>query len=171
MKAKEAIALAVALGLIAWPRRSGPGVSYLGRSDLPRGVRNNNPGNIRVTSDRWVGQIPPSQATDPDFAQFRNYIFGVRAMIKLLNNYIAAGYNTVAKIINRYAPPSENDTSAYINFVIQQTGLNPNQQISSVPYLLIKAMATKENGYPKPERGDPPTWISLQQFNEAESIL
>ena len=49
------------------------------KSKLPRGLRNNNPGNIRLGSNRWVGEIRPSQ--DKEFCQFRSMKHGYRALI------------------------------------------------------------------------------------------
>ena len=84
---------------------------------LPRGLRNNNPGNIEISKrNPWNGEIKPSQ--DKRFAQFASMAFGYRALIKLLQNYHKLhGCKTVADYINRWAPSHENNTSAYINAV------------------------------------------------------
>ena len=80
---------------------------------IPRGLRNNNPGNIRNSSTEWQGEITPSK--DKFFKQFTSMAYGYRAVIKLLQNYRKLYHlKTVAELINRWAPPTENKTSAYI---------------------------------------------------------
>ena len=101
--------------------------SFLGMNHLPRSVRNNNPGNIRKSTETWQGEI---KSSDPEFKQFETFAWGTRAMIKLLFNYIDRGYNTIEKILNRWAPPSENDTEAYIRDVVNFTGI-PRDRILS----------------------------------------
>lgn len=129
-------------------------LSYLGQSGLPRGIRNNNPGNIRITSTPWQGKVPVAENTDGAFEQFTGYVWGVRAMIKTLLSYQANGYgDTLTKIISRWAPPSDgNDTSAYINRVSAATGIAPGAQINlSSPDTMQKvviAMSEVENGRP-----------------------
>ena len=99
--------------------------SYLGRADLPRGMRNNNPGNLRISNNQWQGKVPVWENTDGEFEQFKEYRYGVRAMIKLIQNYIRSGDNTLVTIISRYAPATENDTAAYIRAVAGATGFSP----------------------------------------------
>ena len=89
------------------------------KSKLPRGLRNNNPGNIRLGSNRWVGEIRPSQ--DKEFCQFRSMKHGYRALIILLQTYRRKhGCQTIADMIHRWAPASENNTGAYIVDVCKQ---------------------------------------------------
>ncbi len=79
----------------------------------PRGLRNNNPGNIRNSSTEWQGEIVPSK--DKSFKQFKTMAYGYRALIKLLQNYRKLYHlKTIAELINRWAPSNENNTSAYI---------------------------------------------------------
>lgn len=125
------------------------GLSYLGTNG-PRGQRNNNPGNIRISSSPWQGKVPVAQNTDGAFEQFTAYAYGVRAMIKLLQNYISAGHNTIQKIIERYAPAADNNNvAAYVNAVASRSGLSPNATLS-IDYntlsRLVPAMATHETG-------------------------
>lgn len=69
-----------------------------------RGLRNNNPGNIRLSRTLWQGEVHPSQ--DRSFCQFKSMAYGYRALIKLLQNYRRLnGCRTVADFINRWAPP------------------------------------------------------------------
>lgn len=111
-----------------------------------RGIRNNNPGNIR-----WDGLVPKSQRTDKSFCQFTAPEYGIRAMIIILRNYEKKhGLNTVRKIINRWAPPVENDTEAYVNSVAKQVGVDADKVIdvtdSRVMIPLLEAIITHENG-------------------------
>jgi len=82
-----------------------------------RGIRNNNPGNIRH-GDRWEGLS--KKQTDESFCQFINVKYGIRAIFKILQSY-KNNYNifTIYKIIYRWAPPKDNnDTNSYIKSVI-----------------------------------------------------
>jgi len=93
-------------------------------------IARNNPGNIRKNAAFvWQGELPGVIA--PNFVQFDTLVNGFRAQIKLLNNYIKAGNNNLSKIINRWAPPSDNNpTNAYINYVAGKTGINQYETIS-----------------------------------------
>lgn len=115
-----------------------------------KGLRNNNPGNLRIGSSNWMGKIPVSQNTDGSFEQFETWIYGLRAMIKLIRNYIGDGHNTINKIINRYAPPHENSTNQYIAFLVKETGKYSNAKLDAndktVIRRLIKGMVQMELG-------------------------
>lgn len=102
---------------------AGPGKT----KSLPRGIRNNNPGNIRSGSIKWVGQIDKD---DKGFCIFSSHILGLRALVKLLDTY-AKTYklNTVKKIITRWAPSTENDTGAYIESVAKTVGVAAEEKI------------------------------------------
>lgn len=106
-------------------------LSYLGQKGLPRGMKNNNPGNIRVGNAAWQGKIPLGQNTDRAFEQFTTYVYGIRAMIKNLLSYYRDGLNTVERIIYRWAPPADhNDTSAYVSTVCSRGGFSPSGRIN-----------------------------------------
>ena len=99
----------------------------------PRGIRNNNPLNIRK-GNNWLGERHPQM--DAAFEEFESMEYGIRAGFKILRNYIS-GYgglthkvNTIEKIVRRWAPESENDTLAYINKVAKDTGIHPNEIVS-----------------------------------------
>ncbi|EMF2234062.1 structural protein [Salmonella enterica] len=118
--------------------------------NTPRGIRNNNPGNIRQGDD-WKGLVAKSQRTDKTFCQFTTPEYGIRAMIIILRNYQRRhGLNTVTGIINRWAPASENNTQAYINSVAQATGVTPDQRIDTTDsrfmVKLLQAIIRHENG-------------------------
>ena len=77
-----------------------------------RGIRNMNPGNIRL-GESWLGLR--TKQTDPDFCQFTSMIYGCRALLKLLRTYVEKrGCTTIRKVVERWAPPSENDTTSYV---------------------------------------------------------
>ncbi|EHL2774317.1 structural protein [Salmonella enterica subsp. enterica serovar Hvittingfoss] len=116
----------------------------------PRGIRNNNPGNIRWGDD-WKGLVPKSQRTDKDFCQFIKPEYGIRAMIVILRNYQRKhGLNTISGIISRWAPTNENNTQAYIDSVAKSTGVTPDQFVhtddSRFMMKLLQAIIRHENG-------------------------
>lgn len=90
-----------------------------------RGIRNNNIGNIRVSKDQWEG----ATGDDGAFVTFDTPDSGVRALAKNLMSYGRQGYDSIEKIINRWAPPNENDTQSYINSVVAATGIPATQSI------------------------------------------
>lgn len=117
-----------------------------GRMAEPRGLRNNNPSNIRK-GGAWKGLAPDQ--LDPSFCTFVSPEYGIRALIVILSNYAKEHFDTVAAIITRWAPPSENDTKAYIDAVSQALGLSPNApvpQTQDMYTLLAKAIIQHENG-------------------------
>lgn len=117
-------------------------------SDGSRGVRNNNPGNLEASSSNpWVGQT----GSDGRFAKFETPEHGIRALGRNLISYQRQGIDTVSDIINRWAPPSDNnDTSAYIKAVCAQLGVTANQPLdASNPdtlQALCAAIIKHENG-------------------------
>ena len=84
---------------------------------LPRGIRNNNPLNIRRGKDQWQGLR--AQQTDASFCQFESLEYGWRAAFYLLTRTYYHKYRlfTIRAIINKWAPPHENLTSTYIENV------------------------------------------------------
>lgn len=109
---------------------------------MTRGLRNNNPGNIKYDGTPWEGLAnPPSDGT---FAIFTDAIYGIRALGKILSNYIAIDgiAPTVTALISRWAPPSENDTAAYIAAVANSLGVDPNTTLD--------LSATLSDGSPNP---------------------
>lgn len=113
-----------------------------------RGIRNNNPGNIRK-GEKWKGLS--EHQTDSSFCIFVSPEYGIRALVKILLTYYKKyKLNTVKKIISRYAPPSENETESYIKSVANQLGVASDEEIdlSSVAVLavLLRAIIRHENG-------------------------
>lgn len=105
--------------------------SFLNNHNV-RGLRNNNPGNLIRTNIAWQGKIPHAQNPDTKFEQFINLTYGVRAMLKDLINDISKGKNTVRKLISEYAPPSENNTLAYVNSVAKTLGVSVDDKLTQI---------------------------------------
>lgn len=118
---------------------------------ISRGLRNNNPGNIRNSSTEWQGEITPSK--DKSFKQFTSMAYGYRAVIKLLQNYRKLYHlKTIAELINRWAPSNENNTSAYITRVCKEMQVPSTYVIDIEDKATMCAMAAAisqvENGVP-----------------------
>lgn len=116
---------------------------------MARGLDNCNPGNIRRSAVRYRGEVRPSR--DAAFKQFETMAWGYRAIFVLLDTYrVRYGLDTVAGMIARWAPPSENRTDAYIRAVCRRTGLRPDEPVDTrdrrtmVP--LAAAISRVENG-------------------------
>lgn len=114
------------------------------------GYVNNNPLNIRFSPmNTWKGQIGSYRG----FCKFSDMKYGCRAALTLLCNYHRKGYDTIREIISRWAPASENDTEAYINYVASDprlpAGFNRDTHISDFRTLLIiaKSMSEVEIGH------------------------
>ena len=124
-----------------------------------RGIRNNNPLNIRHSADRWEGAR--IEQTDKSFVQFQTMAYGYRAAWKVLESYwkhfkCQRQPFTVAHIIARWAPPSENHTDAYVSTVLKLTSLGGKENLPR-PFMgiaidklvrLFAAMTTMECGVP-----------------------
>ena len=100
---------------------------------MTRGIRNNNPLNIRHSADRWQGAR--MEQKDKAFVQFTTMAYGYRAAWKTLESYWKYFHNlpkafNVRNIISRWAPPTENDTEAYIRAVVMMTGLGGNENMT-----------------------------------------
>ena len=111
-----------------------------------RGIRNHNPGNIRHSSDKWLGEV---QGSDKAFKTFSTPVYGIRALAKLLLNYERKySLNTISGLISRWAPTNENDTTAYVRGVATACGVDPYQPIDVPAYLtcLVPAIIKHENG-------------------------
>lgn len=138
------------------------------KKQVPRGIRNNNPLNIRKGSS-WKGEKP--NQTDKQFEQFVSLEWGIRAAFKLLRNHISGfkgtrpKMNTYRKIITMWAPPSENATEEYINYVCRQCQAQPSDIIDpdnrKQMVWLAREMAFVECGQ----------YIDLQKFESAWDLL
>ena len=117
-------------------------------NNLPRGLRNNNPGNIRRNSDVFQGE---KTSSDREFKQFKSMAYGYRAIFKILSNYYRNyKLDTIRKMIGRWAPENENDTDAYVKAVSDYAGIPADDPINvNDPEQMIRivaAMSRIENG-------------------------
>ena len=97
-----------------------------------RGIRNNNPLNIRRSSTRWQGAR--KEQTDKSFVQFETMAYGYRVAWKILQTYYERFCTqgkpfTVRNIIERWAPPTENDTEAYIKSVLKLSSIGGKEKL------------------------------------------
>ena len=129
---------------------------------MTRGIRNNNPLNIRHSADQWQGARV--EQTDPSFVQFTSMAYGYRAAWKVLESYWNHFHQskqpyTATNIITRWAPPTENDTQNYIRTVLMLTSLGgkenlpqPSRGVDTERLVrLIQAMTSMESGIPYKE--------------------
>ena len=117
----------------------------------PRGLRNNNPGNIRITKDKWKGLRPVQE--DKEFFQFSDMKWGYRALIRTLQNYRRRhGCQTIADFIRRWAPSTENNTGGYISRVCKEmqvpTTYVPDVEDKTTMCAFAAAISQVENGVP-----------------------
>lgn len=124
------------------------GGTQFGNRNEPRGLRNNNPGNIE--SGRFAATVQGFEGSDGRFARYATPEQGIQAADKLLQTYAGRGLNTVAGIVNRWAPPTENNTGAYVASVARELGVDPNQPLDmgnwETRQKLIAAKIRVENG-------------------------
>lgn len=134
----------------------------------PRGIRNNNPLNIKKGCN-WKGERP--NQSDPVFEEFQTMQLGIRAALRLMRNHIT-GYkgtrpkmNTLKKLIAVWAPPTENSTTRYVDYVSAQVGLSPSDIIDpdnrALMCKIARAMAHVECGQ----------WLAPELFESAWDLL
>ena len=116
---------------------------------LPRGLRNCNPGNIRINGDLFQGEIRPSK--DKSFKQFETMAYGYRSVFRILSNYRKNyGLDTIRKMIGRWAPENENDTDAYVKAVSDYAGIPADDPINindrEQMIRIVAGMSKVENG-------------------------
>jgi hypothetical protein len=114
----------------------------------PRGVRNGNPGNLRnVAGTVWQGQ---TGIDDAGFCVFDTPENGIRALARTLISYqVKHHLTTLGQMIDRWAPPVENDTDAYVNAVCKACSASPNNPYTLTPSrlaTLAAAIIHQENG-------------------------
>jgi len=136
----------------------------MSKQALPRGLRNNNPGNIKHSERQtWIGQT----GDDGVFVIFSDMKYGVRAMARLLDNYYRKHeLKSLRQIISRYAPKSENLTDNYVAFVALETNIDSDKLIDSKTFAnklpdIIQAMIKMENG----------STLSLEAINEGIALV
>lgn len=128
------------LGLIA--------MAFVFTKALPRGIRNNNPLNIRENNRAdfdWLGEA--SIDFDDEFEVFQSPVYGYRAGARIIQSYNRRGITTLGDIISTWAPSNENDTESYIASVEKNTGFNRFTVITQTRLVdLFAAMTLHENG-------------------------
>lgn len=116
---------------------------------MTRGLRNNNPGNLRLSKDKWKGLRETQE--DKEFFQFKSIEWGYRALIITLQTYREKHdcWN-IRDFIKRWAPPSENNTEAYIKTVCAKMGVPeywcPNVRDQITMIMFAASISYVENG-------------------------
>ncbi len=139
------------------------GNTYL--SNAPRGIRNNNPGNLIYTNIKWNGKLPKEQNKDRRFEMFIAPVYGVRAMIKDLKHDIEKGKSTVPQLIEEYAPRFENNTDNYIDTVCWELKVSKTAKLlptKNTLRLLVLSISKVETGG---------NYVSNDLFEQAYAII
>lgn len=121
----------------------------MNNNSLPRGLRNNNPLNIRKNNDVFQGEVTPSK--DTAFKQFKTMAYGYRAGFKILSNYYRKyRLTTIRGMITRWAPENENNTAAYVSLVSKYSGIPADDIIDinnkELMIRIVAGMSRVENG-------------------------
>lgn len=133
-------------------------------TSVPRGIRNANPGNIRI-GDKWQGMVAPGQQSDNMFCQFKDATWGIRAMATILISYQDRyKLNTIREVIDRWAPVVENNTEAYIQSVCNVAGRGPDDTFDMHAYDMIKPII---EGIIQHENGHGPMSTANSWYSEA----
>jgi hypothetical protein len=141
------------------------------KTQTPRGIRNRNPGNIDYhATTKWQGLVPDDQRTDTRFCEFKDAVWGIRALAVLLINYQDKyGINTVGGVIHRWAPSNENDTGSYVVAACDGCGVRPNDPLNLHTYEhlrpLVEAIIRHENG--RGPKSTPNSWYDVSVIDEA----
>ncbi|MCC7330303.1 MAG: structural protein [Gammaproteobacteria bacterium] len=134
---------------------------------MPRGLRNCNPGNIRWSAaNNWKGQTGQDAGGYAIFEGIPGISapWGVRAMGRVLGNYVARGDVTVRRIIARWAPAGDgNDTGAYVAAVSRRLALAPDVPIPwpARRLDLVRAIIWHECGVCPFTDGQLAEWLAL----------
>ncbi len=137
-------ALAVA-ALALWPTTT---KQQFTNKSLPRGLRNNNPGNLRKSSATWIGKV--SNPLESAFESFSSMDYGIRAAIKNAFTQWNKGKDTIRTLVSIWAPPIENNTAAYVAAVAKAAGISPDVEFrfgsNEVTAKVLYAIFVHENG-------------------------
>lgn len=130
---------------------------------VPRGVRNNNPGNLEPVV-KWTGLV----GSDGRFAKFSSPYYGIRAIGVDLRAKVKRGLTTPREVIEEYAPPNENNTDAYVRAVTSFVGIGETHSIpvhdAHFIELWMKAIVRHENGKGPPGN---PFWFDDDIYRRA----
>lgn len=121
---------------------------YFISKKMTRGMRNNNPFNLRTSNSKWIGKVG---VDDKGFVIFDSLTHGVRAgVINLTNGYFKKGLS-IKQIIAKYAPAEDNnDESAYVKNIVKMSDhFNADYvPVSAEDFLLVcKAIVRVEQGF------------------------
>ncbi len=134
---------------------------FRGKADAPKGIRNNNPGNLIDDGTAWKGKV----GNDGHFIIFEDVGFGIRAsLLDYHTKIVKDDLTDIQSIITKYAPANENNTSAYIAAVSKFTGLGATDDVDTTSQgaiAFIKAIYDVENG-----TGEPEQYITDQDYSE-----
>jgi hypothetical protein len=154
----------ISLSLIMMTRKTKAAGTYPNKTpNAPRGIRNNNPGNLEISSSRWRGKIYPSG--DPRFEQFYKIEDGARAQMINIRTWFLRGKNTLRKLVETWAPATENNTQDYINFLSASLKVSPDHVFELTPDFwkrLAYFIAIQENGT---------GWVSLSLYDKAYELI
>lgn len=140
------------------------------RTSLPPGVARKNPFNlVYVASIQHLGQLPPAPGSV--FARYDTAVHGIRAgIVDVRTKVYVDGLTTLATLIPKFAPPSENNTAAYIAFMSEWLGIGPDDEIdlstASLCVAWAKGQIQQEVGH-APDGAD---WYSDDQYEEAAQL-
>ena len=137
----------------------------------PRGIRNNNPGNIDRNAVSWQGMS--TMQDDPRFIRFDEPKWGIRAIMKIIKTYDEKyELTTIRKIIYRWAPPEENATDSYVAAVADHVGIDADEELGDLEgNILLKitqAIVVHENG--NPPDNTPPFWYDDSVYEAAVAL-
>ena len=125
---------------------------FRSQTQSTRGIRNNNPFNVIITPDKWKGKV---KGKDTKFETFDSIENGIRAgIIDIVGDICKDKDNTISKLIEKFAPRTENNTTAYITFLAGQTGKKADEILTDkngqIDFNLLVKLAVgiirKENG-------------------------
>lgn len=123
--------------------KNSPGIG----SDKTRGIRNNNPLNLRRTGTPWKGE--KTLVTDKEFEEFDSMMWGLRAGLRNMRTKMTQGYNTLGSLITVWSPPTENNTENYISLVASATGLQSGDTLEfekDFMFPVVREMVRIESG-------------------------
>lgn len=135
-------------------------------------VRNLNPGNLEYNPhDPFLGLANPPN--DGKWCVFTDAVYGIRAIMVVLHTiYVKHGLTTTAQIINHYAPPTENNTQAYVDAVCHWNDWQEDDQLDfgdGATYVgFAQAIAVHESGL-NPNR-PPNAWYDDSTYEKAYSL-
>lgn len=156
----------------------------MAKTSLPRGIRNNNPGNIEWGSP-WQGLQARTSASDPRFCQFIDPASGIRALAVILTTYFdkrkaadGSKIDTIREVIERWAPPKkngvvENNTTAYANQIARVLNMQPDDETLNLHDYetmrkVVEGIIRHENG--SPEDYDRAPYNNINQWYTDEQI-